>query len=73
MANCTACDSSCSICDGDPSPCTQCTTGNYLYNNACGPCPANYFAHVPTRVCRDCPTYCVTATLTIYLTNTPSV
>ena len=70
VSNCTLCDPSCALCDADPSPCSQCTPGHYLYTSTCGTtCPVDYFPHDPTLTCRDCATYCVTATLDMSLVN----
>ncbi len=43
---CADCSSACAICTGNPSPCSKCNTGYYLYNNVCSTtCPSAYIAY----------------------------
>lgn len=68
--NCTQCDVSCTVCSGVPTPCTACANNYFLYTNQCpSTCPTGYFGHRALRQCLDCPTYCVTASISMGLSS----
>lgn len=68
--NCTQCHVSCDRCTGVPIPCTACANGYFLYTTSClTVCPSGFFAFRPARQCLDCPTYCVTASISTSISS----
>lgn len=70
---CLKCHDNCTMCTGNPSPCSQCAIGLFLYEYACtDTCPDGYVASVTTGtgVCLNCAIMCVDLTINMYF---PSV
>ena len=64
---CVGCSSACAICTGNPSPCSKCNTGYYLYMNVCSStCPSGYIPYVGTNECLLCDQICVGLTINMY-------
>lgn len=67
---CLACDLNCTLCTGNPTPCTQCIAGLFLYAGVCNSsCPNGTFADNTTGKCLDCNVYCVGLTINMYFSN----
>jgi len=72
MNLCEACNASCYYCTNSPSPCQQCNSGYYLYNQICyDTCPTGLFESNATGSgqCLDCNVVCVDLTLSMYFAN----
>ena len=64
---CVGCSPACAICTGNPSPCSKCNTGYYLYMNVCSStCPSGYIPYVGTNECLLCDQICVGLTINMY-------
>jgi len=64
---CVACSSACALCTGNPSPCSKCNTGYYLYMGVCSStCPVGYIAYAGSNECLLCAQICVDLTINMY-------